>query len=120
MFDIAAREDEITRLEKQSAEPDLWSDPARAQEMMRQLAEARKTVGQWRGLEKRVADTAELLALASREDDASLVAEIEADVEAITGRLDSLDLELAFSGPYDARNAILAIHAGAGGTESQD
>ncbi|MFH1003690.1 MAG: peptide chain release factor 2, partial [Chloroflexota bacterium] len=55
-----------------------------------------------------------------REDDASLVAEIEADVEAITGRLDSLELELAFSGPYDARNAILAIHAGAGGTESQD
>ncbi len=85
---------------------------------MRQLSEAQKVVEQWRGLEKRVADIIELIPLV--EEDTSLQAEIQSEAEAITSRLDELDLELAFSSEYDARNAILGIHAGAGGTESQD
>jgi len=86
---------------------------------MRQLSEAQRVVQQWRGLEKRVADIAELISLAM-EEDASLVTEIQAEIEEVTSCLDKLELELAFSSEYDARNAILAIHAGAGGTESQD
>ena len=85
---------------------------------MRQLSEAQKTVGQWRGLEKKTADITELISLA--EEDTSLQAEIQSEIEAIASRLDELELEMAFSSEYDARNAILAIHAGAGGTESQD
>ena len=74
----------------------------------------------WRELEKKVADIAELIALASEEEDSLLEAEIQSEIETIASRLDELELEMAFSGEYDARNAILAIHAGAGGTESQD
>ncbi len=85
---------------------------------MRQLSQARKMVQEWRELEKRVADIAEMMPLA--EEDTSLGAEIQAEIEEVTSRLDELELELAFSSKYDARNAILAIHAGAGGTESQD
>ncbi|MBA7504562.1 Peptide chain release factor 2 [subsurface metagenome] len=85
---------------------------------MRQLAEAQKMVGQWRGLEKKTTDITELISLA--EEDTSLQAEIQSEIEAIASRLDELELEMAFSSEYDARNAILAIHAGAGGTESQD
>ena len=72
----------------------------------------------WRGLEKQVADIAELISLT--EEDTSLQAEIQSEIEAIASRLDELELQMAFSSEYDARNAILAIHAGAGGTESQD
>jgi len=86
---------------------------------MRRLSQAHRTVQQWRELETRVADTAELLSLAG-EEDTSLGAEIQAEIEKVTSRLDELELELAFTSEYDARNAILAIHAGAGGTESQD
>jgi len=86
---------------------------------MRQLSQGRKVVQQWRELEERVADIAELLSLAG-EEDTSLGTEIQAEVEKVTSRLDELELELAFTSEYDARNAILAIHAGAGGTESQD
>jgi len=86
---------------------------------MRRLSQARKTVQQWRELEKRLADVAELLSLAG-EEDTSLGAEIQVEIEKVTSRLDELELELAFTSEYDARNAILAIHAGAGGTESQD
>jgi len=85
---------------------------------MRQLAEQRKVVERWRGLEKKVADIAEGLALA--EEEPSFREEIESEIEAVASRLDELELEMAFSSEYDARNAILAIHAGAGGTESQD
>ena len=85
---------------------------------MRQLAEHKKVVERWRGLEKRVADIAEALPLA--EEGPSFWEEVESEIETVASRLDELELEIAFSSEYDARDAILAIHAGAGGTESQD
>ena len=85
---------------------------------MRQLVELKKLVQEWRGLEKEVTDIAELVSLA--EEDASLWEEIQPELYDVASRLDELELEMAFTSEYDARNAILAFHAGAGGTESQD
>jgi peptide chain release factor 2 len=85
---------------------------------MRQLAELKKVVQPWRELEKKLTDLVELTSLA--EEDAALGEEIRAEIEAAAARLDELEIETAFRGEYDARNAIVAIHAGAGGTESQD
>jgi len=87
---------------------------------MRQLAEQKRVVDRWRSLEKKVAEITELLAMAVEEEDVSLEGEIRSEIEEVGGRLDELELEMAFTSEYDARNAILAIHAGAGGTESQD
>jgi len=86
---------------------------------MRQLAEQKKVVEKWRGLEKELTDMTELISMTG-EEDTSLTTEIEAEIGKLAYHLDELDLEMAFSSEYDARNAILAIHAGAGGTESQD
>jgi peptide chain release factor 2 len=83
---------------------------------MLKLAEQKRVVERWRGVEKQAAEVAELVSLG----DSSLQAEIQSEVERLLSRLDELELEAAFSGEYDARNAILSIHAGAGGTESQD
>jgi peptide chain release factor 2 len=83
---------------------------------MRQLADLRKVVNRWRELEKRASEVAELISL----EDSSLEAEIQSEVAKLVFHLDEMELEVAFSGEYDARNAILSIHAGAGGTESQD
>ena len=85
---------------------------------MRQLAEQKKLVQSWRELEKKVADITELISLA--QEDTSLWTEIQSEASKVASRLDELELETAFTGEYDARNAILALHAGAGGTESQD
>ena len=85
---------------------------------MRRLAGHKKMVEQWRSLEKKLADITESLPLAV--EDTSFREEIATEIETLATRLDDLELELAFSGAYDARNAILTIHAGAGGTESQD
>ena len=87
---------------------------------MRRLAEQKRLVEKWRSLEKRVADISELLSLVVEEGDASLEGELRSDIEKVAARLDGLELEMAFTSEYDARNAMLAIHVGAGGTESQD
>jgi peptide chain release factor 2 len=87
---------------------------------MRRLADSKKMVEQWRGLEKKIADTIELFSITSEEEDMNLEKEIQSEVEEMSTLVDKLELELAFSDEYDSRNAILSIHAGAGGTESQD
>ncbi len=115
---MSHREEEIEKLEKRSAEPDLWTDPAEAQQVMRQLAEQKRIVGRWREMEKRVADLKELASLAK--EDTALKPEVDAEVETALSSIGEMELEIAFSSEYDARNAMLAIHAGAGGTESQD
>ncbi len=85
---------------------------------MKRLSEQKKTVAQWRGLEKKVSDIAEALPLA--EEEASFREEIESEISAVASLLNKLELEIAFNSEFDSRNAILNIHAGAGGTESQD
>jgi peptide chain release factor 2 len=109
---------EISKLETQSTQPEFWLDQIRAKDVMRQLVEQKKLVDRWREVEKKVEDMAELIPLT--EEDASLRLEVESETDKLLSQLDALELEMAFSSEYDARNAILAIHAGAGGTESQD
>ncbi len=87
---------------------------------MRLLSEQKGVVQSWRELEKKVTDIAALISLAVEEEDTSLEGEIQSEIEQVASRLDELEFQLAFGGEYDARNAILTLHAGAGGTESQD
>ncbi len=100
--------------------PGFWDDQQAAQTTMKRLADLNASVETWRGLERRAAEARELIDLAEAEGDAGLAQDLEREVTALAAQLDRLELELAFAGPYDARSAILAIHAGAGGTESQD
>jgi len=118
IFDIAGKEKEIVKLEERSAKPDFWLDQANAQDVMRQLADGRRAVQRWRGLEKKLTDIAELMNIS--EGDESLQTELKRELDELSSQVDELEFQLAFSSEYDARNAILAIHAGAGGTESQD
>jgi len=83
---------------------------------MRQLARLRQEVESWRALKQRAKDALELACL----QDESLQPEIEAEAAAIEEEIGRRELAATLSGPYDRDNAILAIHAGAGGTDSQD
>jgi peptide chain release factor 2 len=119
-FDIPALEQEASRIESDTQQPDFWSDNVAAQTAMRRLAQINQTVGTWRTLQQRVSDTIELAEIADAEPDEEISAHVFEETDAIERELASVEFQLAFGGPYDARNAILAIHAGAGGTESQD
>jgi peptide chain release factor 2 len=120
VFDIAGIEAEAARLEEQSAAPDLWNDSQSAQDLMRRLSAVRGRIATWRGLEAKIRESLDLVDLAEAEHDEAIAADIARDADAMERQLDDLEFELTFAGPYDDRNAILAIHAGAGGTESQD
>ena len=87
---------------------------------MRRLSGLRDDVELWNGLGARVSDLTELLELAVLEDDQSIAEEIAGETTEIETQLEKLEFRLLLSGEYDRSSAILAIHAGAGGTESQD
>jgi len=87
---------------------------------MRQIAGHKHTVETWRGLDGKAADLAELIGLALEAPDPKLETEIRSEVAELASRLEALEFQLVFKGEHDDRNAILAVHAGAGGTESQD
>jgi peptide chain release factor 2 len=120
VFDVAGKEKEIERLEKESAAPDFWNEQDRAQAHMRRLSSLQDEVSTWRNLSTRVTDALELLDLAELEDDQSVDGELSAEVQAIEGTLERLEFQLRLSGKHDRDDALLSIHAGAGGTESQD
>ncbi len=87
---------------------------------MRRLSEIREQVTTWRGTQAKARELSELFDLAEAEGDADLTQAVAADVQQLAARLEDMELELALSGEYDRRDAILAIHAGAGGTDAQD
>jgi len=103
-------------LETRSADPNLWQDSKQARAVMQDLARVRATVQAWRGLERRTAEAGELAGLG----DESLRTELESEVAAIEAEINRRELEAMLAGPFDASNAMLAIHAGAGGTDAQD
>ena len=107
-------------LEKRSLEPDFWNNAQQAQQDMRRLAELRDTVESWQGFQMRAQSLLELVQMAQEEGDASLEAALEEEAESLESELRKLEFDVVFSSEYDNRTAILALHAGAGGTESQD
>lgn len=87
---------------------------------MQQLAGLRDKIATWRGLERRAVDAHDLIELAIDEGDEATGASVEPELVEIEKTLEKLEFQLELSGEYDNRNAILAIHAGAGGTDAQD
>lgn len=87
---------------------------------MRRLAGLQESVATWKDLADRTSSLVELIELALQEGDLSLQDSFTKELDTLGSQLHDLEFQLVFSGQYDERNAILAIHAGAGGTESQD
>ncbi len=120
VFDLPTDEKEIAALEEQAAAPDFWSIPEVAQRKMRRLSDLKGTVENWQTLEQQASSLEELLLLSIEEGDDSLLDTFVPELAEIQGRLDELEFDLTLSGPYDARNAIVALHAGAGGVDAED
>jgi len=116
VFDLASKESQLAQFEKEIEAPEFWEDPSRAQQVMKRASALRETVTSWRGFERRITDASELAGLA----DESLRADLEVEVAAIEAELDKRSFAAMLSGSYDTEDALLAIHAGAGGTDSQD
>ncbi len=101
-------------------EPTFWDNPDAAQQITQELNGIKSGVETYKNLAAKYDDALTLLELALEEDDSSLENDIAAEISAIKAGLEDLRLEILLSEPYDANNAILTLHAGAGGTEAQD
>jgi peptide chain release factor 2 len=117
-FDHAAKARQVAELEERSRSDDFWSDAARAQAAMKQLSDLRDDVERVEGLERSLSEALEMLEILGDEPG------VEADVDSAIGRaqatLDELEMAANFDRPYDAHGAIVAIRAGAGGTDAAD
>lgn len=113
---IADLEHQLADLLKQSQSVDFWNDQAKAQATMKQQSSLQARIEPWRQLEKQVNESLELAQL----KDDSVQAELEKQLLKLQTEFATLKRQLQFSGPYDDADAIISIHAGAGGTDAQD
>jgi peptide chain release factor 2 len=116
VFDYADKVIRLDRLDNQIASPKLWDDPVKAQNLIKSAKSLRKEVEAWRIFAQRIKDSTELVQIG----DNSLRAELESEIKSLEKELEKRSFTAMLSGRYDTENALLAIHAGAGGTDSQD
>lgn len=116
VFDIAQREKELAVLEGLSNENSFWENAAKAQETMQKIAKLRSGIESWQDAIQQIDETLELAELR----DPLLEGELLAEVENMESVVNKLSFQAMLSGKHDHNDAILAIHAGAGGTDAQD
>ncbi len=116
VFDVASREERLKELKKKSEAQDLWDSPKKAQKLMKELSGLQESINSWHKLQNRLADALELSELG----DDSLYEDLATETDAIEKEVEQREFRAMLSGEYDKGNALLAIHAGAGGTDSQD
>jgi peptide chain release factor 2 len=110
----------LATLEAAAAAPEFWSDPEKAQKVLKETSDLRQTLDQHAGLVKDLEDHRVLLDLAADQEDVESLQEVANGLKDITRQVQALELQTVLSGEYDKGNAILSINPGAGGTESQD
>lgn len=115
-LNIADNSINLDKLQAASQSPEFWDEPSKAQETMKQISKLQTRVNPWLELERGLKDSQELINLR----DASLVDDLNQQLTTYEKLFDGLKENLKFSGTYDDFDAILSIHAGAGGTDAQD
>lgn len=107
-------------LERRMAEPGFWDRPEDAQRTVAALKRSKRTVDEWGERDRALTQLAELLELAEGEGDGTLLKELSGELDGIEQRVSELETRSLLSGEHDRLGALVSIHPGAGGTESQD
>ncbi len=120
IFDLPRLTSDLEFLERQTEQPDFWKDPKAAARISRKKATVERELRRWRELEHKQSDLQAMVELVEEARDAQLELELGAELDRFEHDVHQLHIELLLSGELDQNNALLAIHPGAGGTESQD
>ena len=120
IFDYDLKKERLAEVELDLAEPSVWENPERAQALGRERSSLEMVVKTIDDLDNGVADSRELLDMAVEEDDESMVADVQAELDRLEKQLAVLEFRRMFSGETDPNNAYLDIQSGSGGTEAQD
>ena len=120
LFDLEKLEKDLENLEKQTLEEDFWKDNKNSSKILSQIKHLKNKVSGFRETEKEIKNLQELTELVILEPDEELVKEIIKNTKKLEKDIEKLEISNLLSGKYDLNNAIITIHPGAGGTESQD
>ena len=117
---LDALKEEIAKLEEQTAAEEFWGDIENSQKVLQRISQLKNKVAAYTSLETAFDDTMTLIELADEEEDLSMFDECREGVTKFEDELEKQTLSTLLNGEYDAKNALLTFHAGAGGTEACD
>ncbi|MCP4705055.1 MAG: peptide chain release factor 2 [candidate division Zixibacteria bacterium] len=120
IFDLDGRREKINKLEKLTSESNFWDDNRRAQKILKEISTHKKWIEKVENVSTELSDFEELIDLTEGDEDSSEAKEIRDSLGDISKEFELLETATLLSGPNDSSNAIMTIHPGAGGTESQD
>jgi peptide chain release factor 2 len=120
IFDYDQKRDRLEEVSRELENPDIWSDPERAQSLGRERAQLDQIVSTLERVGQSLADNADLLEMAIEEGDADTLEAVAGDLAEVEADVEQLEFQRMFSGEMDARPCFLDIQAGSGGTEAQD
>jgi peptide chain release factor 2 len=118
IFDAPAKSEELSKLEAEIGSPDFWNQPEKSQRIMQQRKRLEEAITNSRVVASAASDIDTLFELAREGEDVN--GDLEREIRSFEKRLEQLETGMLLSGENDARGAIVTIHPGAGGTESQD
>ncbi|WP_139309776.1 peptide chain release factor 2 [Teredinibacter haidensis] len=119
-LEYAEKKERLVEVELELAEPDVWSEPERAQTLGRERSSLEAVVETIENLDQGVVDGRDLIDMAVEEDDEDIIADVEGEIAGLEQQLAKLEFRRMFSGEMDPNNAYLDIQSGSGGTEAQD
>ncbi len=119
-FEVERKKARLAELEEATAKEGLWDSPEKAESLLKERKGLETILAKWADIAKSLEDLHAYLELYDEKEDPSLATEIEQHADSLSARLDDMEVERMLGGENDERNAIVTIHAGAGGTESQD
>ncbi|MBE5785191.1 MAG: peptide chain release factor 2 [Clostridiales bacterium] len=120
LFDLAKLNEEKRDLEEKMGQEGFWDDVENANKLNQRMKVVSAKAEKYDKLMRRAEDLETLIEMADEENEESLLDEIAAEFEGLNAAVEALQLETLLKGPYDSSNAVLSLHAGAGGTEAQD
>ena len=119
-LDVKAMRNEIDELDHKASEPGFWDDTQNSQKILQRSAKLKDKLAAMESLRNLWDDAMTLCELANEEGDLTVLPDAQAEIEKLSKDLEQQRLQTLLTGEYDAKNAILTFHAGAGGTEAQD
>ena len=121
LFDITLIERQLEKLEAETVKEEFWQkDAQETGKILARIKQLKNRVGQYKKIEQEITNLQELTELANLENDQEVAKDILKSTLKLENEIEKLQLETLLSGKYDKNNAILTLHPGAGGTESQD
>lgn len=120
IFDIEAKQERLEEVNLELENPELWNDPERATKISKEKAQLDGIIGVIVALDEKLEDAKAMLELAQEEDDESLLADVQAELDEAESKVADLEFKRMFSGEMDANDCYLDIQSGSGGTEAQD